>query len=77
MSNCGEVSGATSVFCEPILISKGTVHIGMKETRARTTMITSASSDVHRLKKSLKKKQRKMDKSMIQLLSVSKTRGVF
>ena len=47
----------------------------MKETRAKTTMITSASSDVDRSKKSLKKKM--MDKSRIRPLSVSKSRDVF
>ena len=33
-----------------VLLVKGTSHIRMKETRAKTTMITSASSDVGRLK---------------------------
>ena len=46
----------------------------MKETRAKTTMISSASSVVGRLKKSLKKKM--MDKSSIRPLSVSKSRDV-
>ena len=41
-----------------VLLVKGTVHTGMKETRARTTT-TSASSDIGRLKKSLKKKKQK------------------
>ena len=47
----------------------------MKETRAKTTMISSASSDVGHFKKSLKKKM--MDKLTIQPLSVSKSRDVF
>ena len=61
------------------MLVKGTPHTGMKETRAKATMITSASSDIGRLKKSLKvkKKKKKMDKSTIQLLSVSKSRDVF
>ena len=37
-----------------VLLVKGTSHTGMKETRANTTMISSASSDVGRSKKSLK-----------------------
>ena len=48
------------------MLVKGTSHTGMKETRAKTTMITSASSDVGRSKKSLKKM---MDKLRIRLLS--------
>ena len=28
------------------MLAKGTSHTGMKKTRAKTTMITSASSDV-------------------------------
>ena len=56
------------------MLVKGTSHTGMKETRAKTTMITSASSDVGRSKKSLKKM---MDKSRIRPLSVSKSRDVF
>ena len=52
----------------------------MKETRAKTTMITLASSDIDRLKKSLKKKKKKrkkmMDKSTIRPLSVTKSRDV-
>ena len=47
----------------------------MKETRAKTTMITSASSGVGRLKKSLKKKM--MEKSTIRPFFVSKSRDVF
>ena len=54
---------------------KGTSHAGMKETRAKTTMITSASSDVGRSKKSLKKKM--MDKSTIRPFTVSKSRDAF
>ena len=57
------------------MLGKGTSHTGMKETRAKTTMITSASSDVGRSKKSLKKKM--MDKWRIRPLSVSKSRDVF
>ena len=47
------------------MLVKGTSHTGMKETetRAKTTMITAASSDVGRSKKSFKKKM--MDKSRI------------
>ena len=45
------------------MLVKGTSHTGMKETHTKTTMITSASSDVDRSKKSLKKKM--MDKSRI------------
>ena len=58
---------------------KGTAHTGMKETRVRTTMTASASSDVGHLKKSLKKKkkQKRMDKPTIRPLSVSKSRDVF
>ena len=54
------------------VLLKETLSIGMKETRAKTTMITSASSDVGCLKKSLKKKKKK-----IRPLSVSKSRDVF
>ena len=54
-----------------ILLVKGTVHTGMKE---RTTLITSASSDIGHLEKIWKKKKQKMmDKSMIPPLSVSKS----
>ena len=53
------------------MLVKGTSHTGMIETRAKTTMITSASSDVGRSKKSFKKKL--MDKPRIRLLSVSKS----
>ena len=61
-----------------ILLVKGTAHTGMKETRARTTMITSASGGIGHLKKSLKKKKQKMmDKLTIQPLSVSKSRNAF
>ena len=61
-----------------VLLAKGTLYTGMKETRMKTTMITSASSDVSDLKESLKKKRRMtMDKSTIQPLSVSKYRDVF
>ena len=56
------------------MLVKGTSHTGMKETRAKTTTITSANSDVGRSKKSLKKK---MDKLKIRPLSVSKSRDVF
>ena len=79
-STCGEVSGALVFSSEQFrkgtnfLLVKGTLHTGMKETRAKTTMITSASSDVGRSKKSLKKM---MDKSRIRPLSVSKSRDVF
>ena len=45
------------------MLAKGTSHTGMKEIRAKTTMITAPSSDVGRSKKSLKKKM--MDKSRI------------
>ena len=49
-----------------ILLVKGTAHTGTKETHVRTTMIiiTSASSDVGRMKKFLKKKKQKMMKMM-------------
>ena len=42
------------------MLVKCTAHTGMKETHATTTMITSASSDVGRLTKTLKKKKQKM-----------------
>ena len=48
-----------------ILLVKGTLHTGMKEPHAKTTMITSASSDVSCLKKSLKKKKKKKKKIFI------------
>ena len=57
------------------MLVKGTSYTGMKETCEKTTTITSASSDVGRSKKSLKKKM--MDKSRIRPLSVSKSRDVF
>ena len=60
-----------------ILLVKGTAHTGMKETRARTTMITSASCGIGHLKKSLKKKKQMMDKLTIQPLAVSKSRDAF
>ena len=55
------------------MLVKGTLHTGMKETRVKTTTITSASSDIGCSKKSLKKM---MDKPRIQPLSVSKSRDV-
>ena len=58
-----------------ILLVKGTSHTGMKETCVKTMMITSASSEVGRLKKSLRKKM--MDKWTIRPLSVSKSIDVF
>ena len=58
------------------MLVKGTSHTGMKETRAKITMITSASSDVGYSKKSLKKKKM-MNKSTIRPFSVSKSRDVF
>ena len=56
---------------------KGTSHTGMKETRVKTTMISSASSYVGRLKKSLKEEEDVVYKSTIRALSVSKSRHVF
>ena len=78
-SNYGEVSGASSVFCRPVLgkVVKGTSHTGMRETRVKTTLITSASSDVGHLKISPRKMM--MDKSTIRLsvsLCVLATWGV-
>jgi len=79
------VCGVCNVFYVSILgkvrtlLVKGAVHPGMKETRERTTMITSGSSDVSRLKKIpyQEEMQKMMDKSMIGPLSVSKSRDVF
>ena len=59
-----------------VLLVKGTLHTGMKETHAKTTMTILASSDVGRLKKSLKKKTM-TEKLMIQPLFISKSRDVF
>ena len=50
------------------MLVKGTSHTGMKETCAKTTMITSASSDIGYSKESLKKKKM-MNKSTIQPFS--------
>ena len=82
-SNCREVSGATSVFCGPILrkgtnilLVKGTLHAGMKETCAKTTMITSASFDIGCLK-DIPEEEDDDDKLTIQPLSVSKSKDVF
>ena len=57
------------------MLVRGASYTGMKETGAKTTMITSASSDVGRSKKSRRIKV--MDKSRIRPLSVSKSRDMF
>ena len=56
-----------------VLLVTSTSHTGKKETFAETTMITSAISGVGRLKNPKKK----IDKSMIRPLFVSKSRHVF
>ena len=45
-----------------ILLVKGTSHTGMIESRMRTTMITSASSEVGSLKKFDSRKKKKKQK---------------
>ena len=53
-----------------VLLLKGTLHTGMKEAHVKTTMITSASSDVGCLKKSIKKKKMMENRRFNRCLSV-------
>ena len=78
-SRCGEESGATA-FCSEssregtnILVVKGTTHTGIKDIRTKATVITLASLGVGQFKESLKNLRRKMNNSMVQPFSGSKS----
>ena len=47
------------------MLVKGTSHTGMKETRAKATMITSATSDVALSKKSLEEDDGQIEDSTV------------
>ena len=83
VSKCGEESGAT-VFCSEsnregtnTLVVKGTTHTGMKDVRAKATVITLASLGVGQLKKSrrirIRRIRRKMNNSTVQPFSGRKS----